>query len=1061
VVLVALALSELEAVHEVEVIRDDLGEAPSEAANSFYNKVPGFSLTAGGSTHEVSSEQECQAKCSPDTSCKSFSWREEDKQCITSTESLSYDPEFELYVRAKNSDSGQKFRFFQGMVYRADGWDPILGKSLQECETACDATCQGTECKCHTFSYTMPDDDLDKAQCLLSGKAISYSPGFTYFEKKSSAVVVTPAKDTVAPPVQSAVDPQAGALEVVEKQKIAKAKREIADATRLVDDARSGLAASKKEWKAKVEAADDKEANLVSETRSAQETRVREKVAAFVAAETKEWRNKQENTQLEFAAAEVKGKKDEKDRLSADELKEKQSTAAAEKEIRAKKTQLLLDDSKKETEFAQRTTAVQDGRMKLEDEQKALQDAKAHMMSEKSAMQDAVQAAKEHASKKEASAAEEASQKKVAGKESVQKGEAAAADKIAAVRAQALKQEGELQASAEEEANNRVAEVGVKNMANQKLRQEAAAATMKAALKRAAEDEQALDGARNRVQEAEATALKAQAAAAQTAALAVVNRTAIQVKANQSLAEYKILADEKAQEARARDEERMLEVKEESEKKEQTAKAAGRKAEEAASQDAREAVNKRNLAKNEKAAKFEANAKETSEKNAAELESKKAAERETAEKAEAKIAEEVKQSQTKLEAQEASNKAAAQKIRDDATADAKKVTKESHEKAKAELDIAAQKAARAVGKIKKEAAKAAALSLSSLAAGEAAFVDSGFVVVGENLADLKKQLDREQGVYDTAVAAAKAAKDALTQANNELNSAKDAAGKAEAAHSAAAALVAGGGAASRKLLQEAAAVQGAVELAQKQEETALQGKRAAWASKLQGEVTAAKGVQTVKEAAHKQHEAAHVKKQDDAAVAKAQRDLARKKHEVAAANAAPATTTFGDVNTQLQFKGVLRVQSSPRRNQITYIKFPVATLPSTQTIVAAHLRLYKTAGGESPIVVKTSKCTWKRPDITYDNSRQLVVESESPITQGHAIFPATNNVWVDVKLDGNTIEQARQSGSICLQVHGGSEHEAVVLSSELTSNPPTLGIQTSSNAELLSSVVLLDEADQY
>merc|ERR1711924_377222 len=84
-VCVALALTNLEAVGEVEEIRDELSANPSEEAASYYNEIPGFSMIAGASEEKALNKQECQSKCSASAECASFSWKGEDKTCIVST----------------------------------------------------------------------------------------------------------------------------------------------------------------------------------------------------------------------------------------------------------------------------------------------------------------------------------------------------------------------------------------------------------------------------------------------------------------------------------------------------------------------------------------------------------------------------------------------------------------------------------------------------------------------------------------------------------------------------------------------------------------------------------------------------------------------------------------------------------------------------------------------------------------------------------------------------------------------------------------------------------------
>merc|ERR1712072_1154379 len=127
-VCVALALTNLEAVGEVEEIREELSVDPSEEEASYYEEIPGFSMIAGASTEKAMNKQECQSKCSASAECASFSWKGETKDCIVSTKALSYGADYELYTKATTSTKPGNYRKFPGLVYRSSGWQRSLAR---------------------------------------------------------------------------------------------------------------------------------------------------------------------------------------------------------------------------------------------------------------------------------------------------------------------------------------------------------------------------------------------------------------------------------------------------------------------------------------------------------------------------------------------------------------------------------------------------------------------------------------------------------------------------------------------------------------------------------------------------------------------------------------------------------------------------------------------------------------------------------------------------------------------------------------------------------------------
>merc|ERR1711934_1048544 len=86
-----------------------------------------------------------------------------------------------------------------------------------------------------------------------------------------------------------------------------------------------------------------------------------------------------------------------------------------------------------------------------------------------------------------------------------------------------------------------------------------------------------------------------------------------------------------------------------------------------------------------------------------------------------------------------------------------------------------------------------------------------------------------------------------------------------------------------------------------------------------------------------------------------------------AANLLPANTAYGRLPANFAKKGFLRVQTGTM-TQNSYLKFPTSTIKSTDSVIGATLRLYKTGGDSGPVVVKLSSCSFKRSTLTYTSS---------------------------------------------------------------------------------------------
>merc|ERR1719502_286773 len=155
---------------------------PAEGFNGAYRPIPGFAMRAGATVIKQATKMQCENKCTSEKDCRSFSYRMSDRTCIWSLSSLSFDPDFMFGVKSSNPNARSKFREFDGMFYRSQGWTIVGGVSPARCRAMCVATKQ-----CKAYSARARDK-----LCLMGPKGVAYSEDFTYYEKRGIPYVPFP-----------------------------------------------------------------------------------------------------------------------------------------------------------------------------------------------------------------------------------------------------------------------------------------------------------------------------------------------------------------------------------------------------------------------------------------------------------------------------------------------------------------------------------------------------------------------------------------------------------------------------------------------------------------------------------------------------------------------------------------------------------------------------------------------------------------------------------------------------------------------------------------------------
>jgi len=163
------------------------------------------------------------------------------------------------------------------------------------------------------------------------------------------------------------------------------------------------------------------------------------------------------------------------------------------------------------------------------------------------------------------------------------------------------------------------------------------------------------------------------------------------------------------------------------------------------------------------------------------------------------------------------------------------------------------------------------------------------------------------------------------------------------------------------------------------------------------------------------------------------------KANLAAIENTPANTAYG---AEAEMKGECRVLTSGAWQMVTYLKFPQSTLSDNDVVMEANLRLFKFGGGAGPVKVHTASCEWTRQDITFTMAEgNGGAFSGDLATQGddNSVFPEGEKQWVDIKLNGDSLQRARIRGEhICLRVSGGPSEDFTTIASEQTEEKPNL-----------------------
>merc|ERR1712054_318777 len=355
---VAGSLGELEDVSGAEdVLRnmpevgvaaeDDLGEGKIEASSTsaLFNKawfrIPYFVLNHMSTSTKGLEEEKCRELCESKPVCKSFSWNQVTKECLTSLDSIHFDPAFDFFAKT-NTKTGAPFTYYEflGVKYQSPKTtEKLKGVSKEDCRSKCDAKPKS----CMSFSYNK------KAKlCYLSGSELHYDSNWVYYERDVSSNTAKernakiafkkgkPGNAAAAKELEKAKDQKdkADAKLATKKEKLAQAKQEVkkaeqVDAKAKVKEAAAQAASGKKgSTKGAKEAANAAKDVAKADAKKAKKTAKAAGAAAKAAKQTAKVADAMAKAKKDATVAKKAANKAKKD---VDASKAKKDAAAATK----------------------------------------------------------------------------------------------------------------------------------------------------------------------------------------------------------------------------------------------------------------------------------------------------------------------------------------------------------------------------------------------------------------------------------------------------------------------------------------------------------------------------------------------------------------------------------------------------------------------------------------------------------------------------------------------------------------------------------------------------------
>jgi len=1003
---------------------------PAEGEDDAFNEIQGFSLRAGATVLKGKTLAACENVCLQEAECRSFSYRLKSEECIWSTASLVFDPDFMFAAKTTDPTAQSKYRQFSGMSYRTQGWTIVGGLLRGECEAMCSGT---TSCK--AYSYRARDK-----LCLLGPKGIAYSMDFNYFEKKGipyepfpllppggsyscTGSLCPPKKEEAEEAPAATEDPKLKTMEGSVKITESKADAEMAKAKALVAQNSATLKRDKLKEHAELAELKNKDYDVLSEEEK-----------TLIDADNERLAKMEEELKMDAANSEIEDKAKANGK-SLEEFKEHSTKQAWTTEQRANAAkERELKQGAKATELMMQNMAANDEEFKAIHEMMKAKDA------------DADAALEEVRKNAEDSFIDEKEEKKVMKEKKELKAKMAGAraanevlSKLDDTKVQGIeKANDETMTKRSVEANQKDALSGqerARKMAEATKLKERQTKQERATIQKemAAMEKKIKEGGTevNEVDAKKYVTLSLAHAKADQAAQEMSAKTANATEYQQKVT---LRAKNHAEKLQKLNEAELLKVKEKADKKVATVQYAEQSNAAGSSEVAQKAAS---------------NSTEAASKKEAVDAVQSEAQREALLKTDEENAHLAQQEDEKLEAdgnakmrKEAEDTAraeaaAADRSQAEVTAAAKKKEEEeaaADAEAKEMTVKADQNAYKAVRELKTKSMESQGMIERKITADVAAFVDSGEGEVGVDLetaksnqvvtqnraADTVTAMQNAKTEVENAKAALKAAEDehvsvvtptvaapADTAITSELGTAellldismgestglhhnRHSSGKLDDSWTA----PSFGNTDMQLLFKDALGDGQDPDVNKTQAEIQFEKAQAdqkvrddAIEAQKQAQDTAMNTPGTPQERANKIQISATLNAADEQqakAVAKANVDKAEKSLDDAelqmeaaknAANEAKASVKAmmnAPSNTafgeEADMEGELRILGADDWTMNTYMKFPLSTLKDTDTVVEGNLKLFKFGGGNGPIKVHIASCGWSRRDITYTMS---------------------------------------------------------------------------------------------
>jgi hypothetical protein len=138
-----------------------------------YTAIPFFMYKVLAKQVEANSVEGCQAVCSAQNKCKSFTWDKRTKNCWWSVEKLTYDDDYD-YSAKQQDEKGTHWAETPGLRWTTPISKNLYKVSKEQCRDAC--LKEGAACNAISFKKST-------STCIRSSEALPTSQHATYFEK--------------------------------------------------------------------------------------------------------------------------------------------------------------------------------------------------------------------------------------------------------------------------------------------------------------------------------------------------------------------------------------------------------------------------------------------------------------------------------------------------------------------------------------------------------------------------------------------------------------------------------------------------------------------------------------------------------------------------------------------------------------------------------------------------------------------------------------------------------------------------------------------------------------